>query len=205
MSSLLPWGPRDYVKLPEFPKNWRVIDVGPGAYPLTRANLHVDRDPQILAPIGLTGKETLVTDINENFPGIADKSFDYAWCSHVLEHVEDPVACAAALTRIARAGTIVMPSTIKDALFNFEEVQHLWHVLPHPSGLGPIFVRHNRGFVSPLEDDLVKQAMCFLFRTGSNHDCTAERHLRAWYQVNEPMLDVVYHWRDELKLTVIAE
>lgn len=200
-----PWAARDYVKLPEIPDHWRFIDVGPGQFPHKRANLCVDRNAAVLAPIAATGRETLVCDINQNFPGITDKSFDYAWCSHLLEHVDDPAACAAALSRIAKAGTIVLPSAIKDAIFNFEEKEHQWHVLPNPvTGKEPIFVKHNREFVYPLEDDLVKQAMFFLFREGSNHDCTAEQYLRNWYQRKESALDIVHHWTGELKLIVIA-
>lgn len=200
----LPWAPRDYVALPDMPKHWRVVDVGPGAYPLKRANLCIDRDPEILAPISEQGIATLQDDINKGYQSIPDKSFDYVWCSHVLEHVDDPEACARTLSRIGKSGTIVMPSVYKEALGLFEESTHQWDILPHPSGHAPIFVRRSRDFVYPLEDELASQALSFLFRTGSNHDCTAEIHLRTWFQYKEKYLDVVYHWTNELKLTVIA-
>jgi hypothetical protein len=201
----LVWAPRDYVQMPEIPKHWQVIDVGPGQYPLKRANMVVDRSGDILKPISDSGQATMQTDLNKGLPGIADKQFDYVWCSHVLEHVQDPVACAATLSRIGKSGTIVMPSAIKDGIFNFEEKEHLWHILPNPTtGKPPIFVRMNREFIYPLEDELVKQATSFLYRTGSNHECTAERNLRSWYQRTEQYLDVVYHWKGSLELIVHA-
>lgn len=204
-TAVLAWAPRDYVKRPEIPDSWIVADVGPGAYPLERANIFIDRDTAILAPLSAEGRETLLCNIENDFPGIPDKTFDYVWCSHVLEHVNDPVACAASLSRIGKSGTIVMPSAIKDGLFFFEEKQHLWHVLPNPvTGQPPIFVRHNRDFVYPLEDEMCQGAMCFLLRTGSNHECTAERYLRSWYQVHEQHLDISYHWTDTLELVVIG-
>lgn len=199
----LAWAPRDYVTLPEIPAHWKVIDVGPGAYPLKRANLCVDRSPEILAPISDAGQATMISDINEGLPGIGTKEFDYAWCSHLLEHVNDPAECCRVLGRIAKAGTIVMPSFYKESLFNFEEKTHQWLVVPNPTtGQPPIFIRHNRHFIAPLESDDVKQAMAMLYRVGSNHDCTIERNLRAWYQVNEAHTDVVYHWRGTCEVIV---
>ena len=38
-----------------------------------------------------------------------DKVFDYAICSHVLEHVERPDAVIAELSRVAKAGYIEVP------------------------------------------------------------------------------------------------
>lgn len=205
MSAVMAWGPRDYVKRPEIPDSWMVADVGPGAYPLQRANVLIDRDPATIHPLSEQGRQTLVCDINKGFPGIPDKTFDYVWSSHILEHCDDVAACAAALSRIGKSGTIVMPSAIKDGLFFFEEKQHQWHVLPNPvTGQPPIFVRHNRDFVYPLEDATCQNAMCFLLRTGSNHECTAERYLRSWFQVNEQHLDISYHWQDKLELVVIG-
>ncbi len=204
-TAILEWGPRDYVTLPEMPPTWRVVDVGPGAFPLHRANVFIDRDPEILKPLSEEGKKTLQCDINANFPGVPDKSFDYAWCSHMFEHVDDPMACARSISRIAKAGMLVVPSVYKESLFNFEERTHQWDVLPNPTaGRPPVFVRRSRDFVYPLEDELAAQALCFLMRTGSNHDCTAEIHLRNWFQRTERFMDIVYQWSDNLELIVIG-
>lgn len=198
------WAPRDYVELPPIPDHWNVVDVGPGTYPLKRANVYIDRNPEILAPIAEAGRPVLLCDINEDFPGIPDKSFDYAWCSHLLEHTEDPAACAASLSRIAKSGTIVMPSAIKDGIFNFEEPTHLWHLLMNPTtGKPPIFVRMNPDFIDPLHDLSVKSATCSLYRTGVDHECHFSDDLRMWFKTKERYLDIVYHWTDTLELIVI--
>jgi hypothetical protein len=205
MSAVLAWGPRDYVQTPEIPADWKVVDVGPGEFPFMRANVFIDRDPKVVAPLSDQGKATLVCDINKGFPGIDDKAFDYAFTSHIFEHLNDVRVGAQAISRIAKSGTLVVPSAYKEALFNFEERTHLWDVLPNPtSGDAPIFVRRNRDFIQPLEDELASQALCFLMRTGSNHDCTAEIHLRQWFQLKEKNLDIVFHWKDDLKLIVIG-
>jgi len=199
------WGPRDYVELPFIHDQWKVLDVGPGAYPLARADVYLDQDPERLEPLDLEGKETMLGNIEDGVPAIMDQAFDYVWCSHVLEHVENPQKAAATLSRIAKRGTIVMPSAIKEAIFNFEEEEHRWLVLPNPvDGKPPIFVRHNHGYLSKLKDNLVQKATCFLYRTGTHHECTAERALRGWFQTHEKDLDVIFHWTDELQLIVIG-
>jgi SAM-dependent methyltransferase len=44
----------------------------------------------------------------------ATKSFDYAFCSHALEDVRDPVAVLRELCRVARAGYIETPSRARE-------------------------------------------------------------------------------------------
>lgn len=197
--------PRDYIGVANIPKEWKVVDVGPGAYPLKRADVYIDRDPAILGKLDLAGDQSIiVSSLEEGLPEISDKSFDYVWCSHVLEHVEDPAGCAATLSRIAKRGIVIMPSAIKESLFNFEEAEHLWFVLPPPNGGPPIFVRENPEFIARLKDEDVQKATCFLYRIGTNHDCTVEIYLQKWFQKNEAALDVAYEWEGELKLQVIA-
>lgn len=198
------WGPRDYVQLPPIKDAWRVLDIGPGRYPLKRANVYLDHNPEILDALDVP-QDKILGNLMDGLPEIEDKCFDYVWCSHVLEHVEDPANCAATLSRIARAGTIVVPSVFKESLFNFEEDDHRFLIVPNPQSDGPpIFIRYNRPYINRLKDQMVQKATCFLYRTGTHHDCTAERHLRFWFQQTEAALDVVYHWQDRLDIQVIG-
>lgn len=201
-----PWieqAPYQYVQLPAMPATWRVVDIGPGSYPLPRADVYIDRDPRVLEALRVTG-DRIVSSLEAGLPEIPDQAFDYAWCSHVLEHVGDPIGCAKTLARIAPRGTIVMPSAFKEALFNFEEATHKWLVLPDPAGGPPIFVRQDEAQIQRLRDVSVQQANCMLYRHGSNHDCTVEKYLHDWFTEKEVDLDVVYQWAGELKLTVIG-
>jgi len=192
---------RDYVK-PPYPieDHWKVLEVGPGDYPFSRADVVADWNAEKLEP--LSAKRTVIADLGEGLPEFEDKEFDYVWCSHVLEHVDDPKACAQTLSRIAKRGTIVMPSAVKESLFNFEERQHKWLILPHPNGGPPVFVRQN-GDIERLKDTDVMSSMCRLFRTGPNRLGEESRHLRRWFREKEPLLDVVVHWQDKLELMVI--
>ena len=54
----------------------------------------------------------------------ADGVFDYAMCSHVLEHVPDPAAVVAELTRVGRAGYIEVPEAASAKILDFPS--HLW-------------------------------------------------------------------------------
>lgn len=199
------WGPRDYVKIDVKPGE-KMVDIGPGRYEHPRANLYIDCDVFNVERLRKEGKNAILSDLDEGLPEIADKEFDYVWCSHVFEHAapDQLEKWAATLSRIAKRGTIVLPSAYKDSLFNFEEDEHRWSVLPNPTnGAAPIFVELNSGYIARLKDQTVQKAMCFLYRTGTQHDCTAERYLRAWYQQFEPSLDVVYHWEGSLELIII--
>jgi ubiquinone/menaquinone biosynthesis C-methylase UbiE len=59
----------------------------------------------------------------------ADKSFDYVYCSHVLEHADDPLAVCRELVRIGKRGYIETPTLAKDALFAWHDSPHKWHVV----------------------------------------------------------------------------
>jgi predicted SAM-dependent methyltransferase len=209
--------PRAYAKPPyEIPDSWYVADIGPGSYPHPRANVYIDIDAQNLARIKTDhtkNQMTLVDELEKGLPALlntpelvarfGEKLFDYVFCSHVLEHVEDPQACVNTLMRIAKRGTIVLPSAIKESLFNFEEPTHKWMILPHPQSGIPIFIRRSGFVVNPnIIDPWVQQAMCRMYRTGPNYHEEVQ-HLRKWYKKNEPLLDVIVHWEDTINIMVI--
>lgn len=198
------WGPRDYVKLPHIPDSWRMCDIGPGRYPHPRANVLIDKHPEILEALN-DDRPQILSDLELGLPNIEDDTFHFAWCSHALEHVIELQTAVDALNRIAKRGCMVVPSFAKDALLHFQEREHFWHCLPNPTQGGPIvFVEHNNGFIERLrEDQLAQQATSFLYQTGSHHDCTAEQHMRAWWQRTEKDLDLVYRWDESNPLKVI--
>lgn len=199
--------PRDYAWPPpiDVPDDWKVLDVGPGGYPLPRANVYLDKDQKNLRRNVPPGKATIEADLMSGLPDVADKSFDYVWASHVLEHVCDPAAVAATLSRIGKRGTLVLPSVIKESIGNFEESDHKWLIFPHPTEGGPpVFVRNNVDYLNRLRDPDVQKITSRLFRTGPNRVDEEQRHLRSWFYRNEPNLDVIVHWTDELKIQVVG-
>lgn len=201
------WGPRDYISpMPFIHPEWKMADVGPGGYPHPRANVYIDHDENTLEPLKEAGKETILANLEDGLPDIEDDAFAFCWVSHVLEHCLQLQKCIDTLNRISKRGIMIVPSAYKDSLFNWETEDHLWNVLPNPTRGGPaIFVEYNRAYIGQLKDQMVQKATCFLYRTGTHHDCTAERHLRAWYQNSEPFLDIVCEWgpKNPLKAIII--
>lgn len=193
--------PREYARPPyEIPADWRVADVGPGQQPFLRANDYIDVDEGNLHRLhAKDGRQRIHSDLMEGLPEIADKTYDYVFCSHVLEHVDDPIKCAQSLSRIGKRGTAVFPSAIKEGLFNFEEPTHKWLVLP--TDTLPLFVKRNGHFNSVIDAD-VQRIASRLYRTGPNRS-EEQQTLRNWYAANEPALDVIVHWEDKLEVQVI--
>ena len=117
MGHMLPIAPRD-----------RVLDVGSGASPHYRSNVLCDKfahDPtERHGAVVLRDRPFIVGDV-QRLP-FADHSFDFVICSHVLEHVEDPRAAVAELTRVAPRGYIETPSAEWERLVGFPF--HRWMV-----------------------------------------------------------------------------
>ncbi len=198
--------PNEYA-LPSYviPEDWNVADIGPGGYPFLEASTYIDIDQAKLDAVpDARTKRLMRADLMSGLPEIRDKEFDYVWCSHVFEHLADPLKGAQTLSRIGKRGTVVLPSAIKEALFNFEEVDHEWLVLPGPSGGPPVFVRQNPAYMANVRDVDVQKITSRLFRTGPNRIDPEQRHLRQWFYRHEPDLDVIVHWENELKLEVIG-
>jgi predicted SAM-dependent methyltransferase len=200
-------GPLSYVPFPvAIPDSWRCADVGPGGYPWPRANVYIDRSAATLGAIKLRDGQTIMeADLRRGLSDIPDKHFDYLWCSHVLEHVPNPSMVAQTFTRIAKRGTVVLPSFFKESLFHFEEADHKWLILPHPTNKQtPIFVRHNERFISKLRNAEMQKITCQLYRTGPTRHGEDQRYMRNWFKDNESSTDVVVHWEAEFNPVVIG-
>jgi len=107
-----------------------VLDIGSGNHPFSlathladlKANDNFDR-----------GGAVLIKDhrpfyaINIEAMPFQDKEFDFVYCSHVLEHVVDPIAACREIIRIGKRGYIETPTRASDMLYNFLHL-HRWHV-----------------------------------------------------------------------------
>lgn len=109
----------------------RVLDIGSGDYPFPLATVLADR---YLTPsehrhgsIVRDGKPLVIADVA--WLPFRDKAFDFVYCSHVLEHVDDPVRACAELMRVGKRGFIETPTMGKDVLFAWAREMHKWHVV----------------------------------------------------------------------------
>ena len=105
----------------------KVLDVGCRDMPFKYATTIVDSNPQ-LAGTFLQDKEIVHGDI-QNLPFPA-KSYDYIFCSHVLELVDDPLKACQELMRVGKQGYIEVPAMMKDSLFAWAEQENQkWHTV----------------------------------------------------------------------------
>ena len=107
-----------------------VLEIGSGNRPRSRANVLCDKFPADNTeraggqPLALDRRPFVVADACA-LP-FRSKSFDYVITSHLLEHIPDPGAFVAELTRVASAGYIETPSELGEAIFGWSF--HRWRV-----------------------------------------------------------------------------
>jgi SAM-dependent methyltransferase len=111
----------------------KVLDVGSGGWPFSRATHLADMFPGETThrreALERDDRPFDVVDI-QKLP-YEDKSFDFVFCSHVLEHLDDPGQAIRELNRIASSGYVEVPTRLSDVMFNFTGIQdhHRWHGL----------------------------------------------------------------------------
>jgi SAM-dependent methyltransferase len=86
---------KDYVK---------ILEIGPGQIPFPGATHFIDHI--------MVGPNIINIDIcNDKFPW-EDNFFDFVYCRHVLEDIQNPVACFKEIVRVGKRGYIETPSAI---------------------------------------------------------------------------------------------
>jgi len=113
------------------PEGGRVLDIGSGGDPFPYATVLVDRFLQQTKhrhePLRRDARHFVVADIY-SLP-FRDKYFDFVYCSHLLEHVDDPIKACKEIIRVGKRGYIETPTFGKDALFAWAKGMHKWHVV----------------------------------------------------------------------------
>ncbi|HEY7626642.1 MAG TPA: class I SAM-dependent methyltransferase [Ilumatobacteraceae bacterium] len=108
-----------------------VLDVGSGDKPHWRADVLLDRFVDDNHSAQRSGRararvDRPLFDADAESMPFADRVFDYAICSHVLEHVHHPDRVISELTRVAKAGYIEVPEAASAKIVDFPT--HLWWV-----------------------------------------------------------------------------
>lgn len=108
-----------------------VLDVGSGGYPFQRANHLADKFPEEtthrVEPMVLDGRTFFEVDI-ERLP-FEDGAYDFVFCSHVMEHLDNPGQAMRELSRVGKRGYLEVPTRLSDVMFNFTRLRnhHRWH------------------------------------------------------------------------------
>lgn len=177
----------------QVPPTGVILDLGSGHNPFPCATIlserylgqtHHRRDP-----LTRDHRPLVVLDVHQ-LP-FADKSIDYLYCSHVLEHVERPEVACAEIMRVAKAGYIETPTFMKDMLFSWgRSLGHRWHVVSFAGRL--VFfeydARQARGTGSRVWERTVLGPLYH-----PNQDL---------YFPNQDLFNATLEWRDRFEVTV---
>lgn len=108
----------------------KVLDLGSGNHPFPFSthlvDLFVENDfHRGGVKLNRDKRPFYIADI-ERLP-FADNSFDFVYCSHVLEHVDNPEKACKEIMRVGKRGYIETPTRLSDMFYNFSYL-HRWHV-----------------------------------------------------------------------------
>jgi predicted SAM-dependent methyltransferase len=185
----------------EIPPSWKCADFGCGAHPWPRANVIADFYREHAK--GARPNQQFVTcDVCAEMPFKADY-FDFAMCSHVLEHVSRPDLAAAEISRVARRGVIICPSLAKEALTGWCDLGHEWECLRPAKASDPLrFRRIDKDWRGKVRHDEMTAAMWRMMIAGYSGGEDGAT-LRRWFAEREALLDIVYFWERPLRVEIV--
>jgi SAM-dependent methyltransferase len=109
----------------------KVLDIGSGGYPFPLAthiaDLYEGETTHRTEELKKDQRPFTVCSV-EDTP-FQYKEFDFVYCSHVLEHLDNPAKACEELMRIGKRGYIETPAKLSDVMFNFTKIpnHHRWH------------------------------------------------------------------------------
>ena len=166
-----------------------VLDVGSGERPHPRANVLCDllikNNSQRAGGFPIVIDRPFVVGDAYHLP-FKNKSFDYVICSHLLEHVEDPLQLIKELVRVGKAGYLETPSPLSERLFGWDF--HLWFVT---SKNGALFLQKKRKGV----------------RLGGFFHKLIEKQIwfRRFFEENQDLFYTKYEWQGKIKIKVVKK
>lgn len=108
-----------------------VLDIGAGGWPFKRANHLADKYPDTTTHRveAMVRDERPFFEVDLEHLSFGDRAYDFVFCSHVLEHLDNPGQAMRELMRVGRRGYIEVPTRLSDVMFNFTRLpnHHRWH------------------------------------------------------------------------------
>ena len=170
----------------------RVLDIGSGGHPFLYATVLTDRcaDNSPWGRIVRDGRNTpfVVSDIHD-LP-FSDKTFDFVYCSHVLECVKDPLAACREIMRVGKRGYIETPTLGKDTLFAWARGIQTWHVVA--IGRHLCFFEYSDRQLDGIRSSLWRDRVL-----GKWHD-----PLQDIFYDNQDVFNVMFPWEGEFSIFV---
>jgi radical SAM superfamily enzyme YgiQ (UPF0313 family)/ubiquinone/menaquinone biosynthesis C-methylase UbiE len=173
----------------------KVLDIGSGNLPFPLAthlaDLALTNDSVGRAGVPfkhLDGKPVYECDL-ENLP-FGDHEFDFVYCSHVLEHVENPEKACTELMRVGKRGYIETPNRGKDLWLNTAKISnHKWAVEKWNETL--IFTEYTPRELEGLDSDILMQMHC----APQNE---REKAFSALIYLKADLVNVMHYWENNI-------
>ncbi len=134
------------------PRGQMALDIGGGDGPFPRANVVCEKfitSDEEREHVFLYDRPLVMGDI-EDLP-FKDKSFDFIYCSHVLEHTISPQRAVDELLRVGKRGYIEVPSEYLEYTAK-NTASHLWTVRRDEPDGPLVFTPKNNAQINPLVD-----------------------------------------------------
>lgn len=125
--SILKWFFIDWRKF-SIKKNEIVVDLGCGGRPLARANILVDKFLEGLTerPTDFIDNGAYIIQCDLSKLPFKNKSIDFAYSSHTIEHLVNLVESLSEMQRVARRGYITCPSALREQIISHK--MHVWFI-----------------------------------------------------------------------------
>lgn len=170
----------------------KVLDVGSGSDPFPLATHLCDR---FIEPTHHR-HTAIVTDARpfkigdvELLP-YQDDEFDFVYCCHVLEHVEDPIAACRELQRVAKRGYIETPAPTKDLMMSWARGMHKWGVVARGNSL--IFLEYTERELDGMRSSLLGRLV---------HSATTNDFQKLFFE-NQDVLNTMFLWERPFRVEV---
>jgi SAM-dependent methyltransferase len=161
-----------------------VLDIGSGADPFPLATILTDRflgTTHHRARLLVTDNRPLVISDIEHLP-FGDRTVDFVYCAHVLEHVSNPLAACGEIVRVGKRGYIETPTFAKDILFSWAKGMHKWYIVGIARHL--VFFEYSERQLLGVQSNLWESAIM------------ADYHhpLQDLYYRNPDLFNVMFRW-----------
>lgn len=105
----------------------RVLEIGPGAIPFSRADQYIDWQDAGYLPAG----KLVLCDLLRGPLPFEDQAFDFVYCRHVLEDIVNPFALCGEMSRVAKAGYVETPSPLAEMCRGVDGGSPYWRGYHH--------------------------------------------------------------------------
>lgn len=134
---------------------YEVLDIGSGHNPYEKADVLCERyleDVERTGHVKIDARPFVIATLE--FLPFKDESFDLVTCSHVLEHVDNPLIALEEIKRVGKSAYVVTPSWVAEN-YMYRRRYHKSIVM---SSFGKVYIIHNKYFGRTLARDGERQA-----------------------------------------------